>query len=133
MYLNSLRVFVVTEQRLQMLPTIQATDITKLGWHDTLERLGLPIPPNCPLNVCRLYLSAVVNYLTLGRDKRLSHVETIAISFAVSEYYKHSRLLHRGEDTSHLVRVFTHRIGHVVVDDVGVLDNTRSPHRPRLR
>lgn len=116
-----------------MLPTIQATDVAELRWHDALKRFGLTFSPNRPLYVRGLDFSPMVYYFTLRRDEGLAHVEATTVPLAIAEYHEHPGLLHRGEDTSHLVGVSGHRVGHVVVDDVGVVDDTRCPHGPTFK
>ncbi len=73
-YFDPLRILVVAQQRLQMLPAIKSADFAK-GWvHDTLQRLGLAIPPNGALNVRSLDLARVQDDVAGLGDKGLCDI-----------------------------------------------------------
>lgn len=61
MDVNILSVLVVAQQRLAVLPAVEATNLAKRRRHDTLERVGLAITKICTLDVSGLDLAAVVD------------------------------------------------------------------------
>ena len=59
MDLDPLRVFVVAEEGLQVLPAVQAPNFTEWGRHHARQRLRLPFAPDRSLDVCRLNFPSV--------------------------------------------------------------------------
>lgn len=56
-----LRVLVVSKEGLRVLPAVETADTTEWCWDDGLEGLALSIAPVRTLDVCGLYLAAVVD------------------------------------------------------------------------
>lgn len=65
MDIDVLRVFIVPQQGLCMLPAVQASDIAERALHHSLEGLGLAFTPNTALDMCWLDLSAMMHNITI--------------------------------------------------------------------
>lgn len=64
-YVYALRVFVISEKWLEMLPAAQGADAAKRAGDNCLERLGLTFAPDGSLDVCGLDLSPMIDDFTL--------------------------------------------------------------------
>lgn len=68
---NALRVLVVAQQRLRVLPAVDAADSAPRAVHHSLERLALAVAPVGALDVRRLDLAAVVDDVAVLVDEGL--------------------------------------------------------------
>lgn len=71
-----LRIFVVPQQSLSMLPAVDATDVAHATLHNCLKRLALAIAPVCAFHVRWLDFPSVVDDFTMLVDEGLDGCES---------------------------------------------------------
>lgn len=77
MNIHILRVLVVSQKRLAVLPAVKSSNSAELGGHDRLKRLALSIAIDGSLHVGGLDLTAMVNDGTSLIDEGLENISTL--------------------------------------------------------
>lgn len=153
MDLDPLRVLVVAQQRLQMLPATQGPDFSKRGGGDSLEGVGLAVTPDGTFDVGGLDFTPMVDDGAGGVDEGLKRarvntggfdsvtamvvylvylcdIQTSPCPLAVCEHHKYPCFLHRSSDLVHFWRFLDERVRHVLVDQLGILEDRFGPDAP---
>jgi len=80
--------------------------------------------------MCGLDLSPVQHNFALRVDERLGDVQTGSITLAISENNEYLGFFSSGPDAVHFRGYSRHGVGHVRVDESGVLEDTFRPNCP---
>lgn len=67
--LNYLRVFVISQEKLQMLPTVEASNFAEWSIHNALQRVRLAISLDRPFEVRGFDFATMMDNLFFGRDE----------------------------------------------------------------
>lgn len=112
---------VVSEQRLRVLPTVEATDFADARDVVNVQKRGsTPIPKHCPLLVRRLGLASLVLDLTVRADERGRDVEGATVVLGEAEADGDVVLFGGLADEPHLSRVDLEGVVDVLSDALEV-------------
>jgi hypothetical protein len=76
MNIDILRVLIISQKRLAVLPAVKSSDSAELGGHDRLEGLALSVAIDGSLHVGGLDLAAMVDDGASLVDERLENIRT---------------------------------------------------------
>lgn len=131
-HLFVLRVRVVFEQGLEVLPAIEHADLAQLGVGHRLQGVARRVAEHGPLEVRRLDLAPVEDHVALVVDQDLGEIERAGHPLAEAQHDVH--LVHgRGlADPKHFAPVCGHAVLHVLLHERDVLAVCTPPDEVRV-
>lgn len=111
--LLALRICVVLQQRLDVLPARESADATDIRIRDTTQTIPGGVTKDSAFHVRGLELLSGHEGLPVGVDGRLRDVQTIVDILGEAEHNNDFVCSSGGLDLSHLRRVYFQRIPHV--------------------